>query len=101
MWAHAFELAMALALAASVRALCQTLLGRATLRVLDNLASKALAEATNRDHVAEVFGVLIAGVPAQQSGRRRPSSASGIDHHTYTSVEPRSDSAAGSIPRRG
>ena len=64
MWAHAFEIAAALAAAASVRAICHLLLGRATLRVLDKLAGKALARATNRDHVAEAFGSLIAGVHA-------------------------------------
>jgi hypothetical protein len=65
MWAHAFEFAAAFAVAPSVRAVCHLLLGRATLRVLGELASKALAKAANRDHVAEAFGSLIADVQAR------------------------------------
>jgi hypothetical protein len=82
MWAHALELALPLAaaVATAVRAICHLLLGRATLRVLDKFGAEALAKATDRDHVAETFGTLIASVHS----RKRDSTAAvppGTDHH--------------------
>jgi hypothetical protein len=72
MWVRAFELAAALAVASCVRAICHLLLGRATLRVLAELAPKALSKATDRDHVAEAFGSLIAGVQARNRDSPAP-----------------------------
>jgi hypothetical protein len=89
MWAEGLVLVV-LALAMSSRPVCQMILGRATLRVLEKLAVKALEDTANHDQVAEALASLIADVPVR-----------GMDHHTYTSVELGSDSAAGSIPRRG
>jgi hypothetical protein len=99
MWAHAFEVAAALAVASSVRAICRLLLGLATLRVLRELAWKALAEASNRDHVAETFGSLIAVQGRDGDGPVQVPPAGAGHHHTDASADS-SASAVGSIPRR-
>lgn len=74
MWSHAWELAVpfAAAVAASVGAICYLRLGRAAIRSLEKLALEALAGATDRDHVAETFGALIAGVPGRKRDRMAP-----------------------------
>ena len=98
MWAHAWELAvpLAVAVAASIGAICHLRLGRATLRVLEKLAGQALAEADDRDHVAETFGALIAGV----HGRKQDNPTPGPLAITITTPTPPPDAVPAARPGR-
>jgi hypothetical protein len=82
-----------------IRALTRLLLGYVQIRALNRLVGKAMETSKKPDHVATIFGYLIARISMHHQPARRIAWLGRL-HHTYTSVESRPARPAGSMPRR-